>query len=131
MPALKAELENGGYEALLYHLLHEVDLADFNVRKVPQTEELRQQRDHSLPPLEAWWCELLETGTLWGADPEEPHRAVSNSYQREIEIENQVRLRRHNHPDPARHPARNLRSGKAARAPPQRTTSTITASAHI
>ena len=45
---------------------------DFNVRKVPQTEGLRQQRDHSLPPLEAWWCELLETGTLWGADPEEP-----------------------------------------------------------
>ena len=86
--ALKAELENGGYEALLYHLLHEVDLADFDVRKVPQTEELRQQRNHSLPPLEAWWCELLETGTLWGADPEEPHRAVSNSYQRQIEIEN-------------------------------------------
>ncbi len=117
--ALKAELENGGYEALLYHLLHEVDLADFDVRKVPQTEELRQQRNHSLPPLEAWWCELLETGTLWGADPEEPHRAVSNSYQRQIETKTQVRLRRHNHPDPARHPARNLRSGKAARAPPQ------------
>ena len=66
---LKAELEDGGYEALLYHLLYEVDLAGFNVRAVPQTEELRQQRDHSLPPLEAWWCELLETGTLWGADP--------------------------------------------------------------
>ena len=31
----------------------------------------------------------------------------------------QVRLRRHHLPDPARHPARNLRSGKAARAPPQ------------
>ena len=28
---------------------------------------LRQQRDHSLPPLEAWWCELLETGTLAGS----------------------------------------------------------------
>ena len=54
---------------------------------MPQTEGLRQQRDHSLPPLDAWWCELLETGTLWGADPEEPHRAVSNSYQRKIEIE--------------------------------------------
>ena len=52
---------------------------------MPQTEELRQQRNHSLPPLEAWWCELLETGTLWGADPREPHRAVSNSYQRQIE----------------------------------------------
>ena len=87
--ALKAELENGGYEALLYHLLHEVNLADFDVRKVPQTEELRQQRNHSLPPLDAWWCELLETGTLWGADPKEPHRAVSNSYQRQIETKTQ------------------------------------------
>ena len=64
---LQAELDNGGYEALLYHLLHEVDLTDFNVREVPQTEALRQQRDHSLPPLEAWWCELLETGTLMGS----------------------------------------------------------------
>ena len=60
---LQDELDNGGYEALLYYLLHEVDLTDFNVRKVPQTEGLRQQRDQSLPPLEAWWCELLESGT--------------------------------------------------------------------
>ena len=77
---LQEELDNGGYEALLYHLLHEVDLTGFNVRKVPQTEGLRQQRDQSLPPLDAWWCELLESGTLWGSDPAEPHRAVSNSY---------------------------------------------------
>ena len=56
---LQAELDNGGYEALLFHLLHEVDLTGFNVRKVPQTEGLRRQRDQSLPPMEAWWCELL------------------------------------------------------------------------
>ena len=84
---LQAELDNGGYEALLYHLLHEVDLRGFDVRKVPQTEALRQQRNHSLPPLDAWWCELLESGTLYGADRKEPHRAVSNRYQRQIEIE--------------------------------------------
>ena len=96
---LQAELDNGGYEALLYHLLHEVDLTGFNVRKVPQTEGLRQQRDHSLPPLDAWWCELLETGTLWGADPTEPHRAVSNSYPRGRD-RGQVPPRRHIPPDP-------------------------------
>ena len=83
---LQEELDGGGYEALLYHLLHEVDLTGFNVRKVPQTEGLRQQRDQSLPPLDAWWCELLETGTLRGSDPAEPHRAVSNSYTRVVEI---------------------------------------------
>jgi hypothetical protein len=81
---LQAELDNGGYEALLHYLLHEVNLEGFNVRKVPQTEALRQQRDQSLPPLESWWVELLEIGSLWGAHPIEPHRAVSNRYQREV-----------------------------------------------
>ncbi len=85
--AIQAQLDDGGYEALLYHLLHEVDLTGFNVRLVPQTEGLREQRNQSLAPLEAWWCELLETGTLAGADPSEPHRAVSNSYTRQIEID--------------------------------------------
>ena len=44
---LKIKLEDGGYEALLYHFLHEIDLKDFNVRKVPQTAGLREQRDQS------------------------------------------------------------------------------------
>jgi hypothetical protein len=89
--AIQAQLDDGGYQALLYHFLNEVDLTDFNVRLVPQTEGLLEQRNHSLPPLEAWWCELLETGTLLGADPDAPHRAVSNSYTRQIEIETKSR----------------------------------------
>jgi hypothetical protein len=84
--AIQSQLDNGGYEALLYHLLYEVDLTGFNVRLVPQTAGLREQRDQSLSPLETWWCELLESGTLVGADPELPESAVSNSYQRQIEI---------------------------------------------
>jgi hypothetical protein len=85
--AIKDQLDHGGYEALLYHLLNEVDLTSFNVRLVPNTAGLREQRDQSLPPLEAWWCELLETGTITGGDPAAPHRAVCNSYQRQIEID--------------------------------------------
>jgi hypothetical protein len=84
---LKTELENGGYEALLYHFLHEVDLKDFNVRKVPQTEGLKEQRDLSLEALDIWWVELLETGVLTGSDPVHPNQAVSNAYQREIKTE--------------------------------------------
>jgi hypothetical protein len=83
---IQAQLDDGGYEALLHHLLYEVDLAGFNVRLVPQTAGLREQRDQSLAPLESWWCELLETGTLAGADPDAPERAVSNAYQREVEV---------------------------------------------
>jgi hypothetical protein len=33
----------GGFEALLYHLLNEVDLKDFNVRNVPKTAGLAEQ----------------------------------------------------------------------------------------
>ena len=43
--SLRADLEAGGYEALLYYFLHEVDLTGFNVRDVPQAEGLREQRD--------------------------------------------------------------------------------------
>jgi hypothetical protein len=85
--SLQKELDNGGCEALLYHLLHEVDLTGFNVRAVPQTEALRLQRDQSLPALEAWWCELLEIGTLRGSDPANPNRAVSNAYGRIVEVD--------------------------------------------
>ena len=37
----------GGYEALLYHLLHEVDVRDFNVRAVPKTAALLEQAAYS------------------------------------------------------------------------------------
>lgn len=38
---------NGGFEALLYHLLHEIDLKDFNVRAVPKTAALAEQAAYS------------------------------------------------------------------------------------
>jgi hypothetical protein len=82
---IKADLEAGGYQALLWYFLHQVDLTDFNVRKVPQTGGLREQRNQSLEPLDVWWVELLETGVITGSDPLHPNMAVSGSYQREIE----------------------------------------------
>jgi hypothetical protein len=85
--AIQEQLDAGGYEALLYHLQFEVDLAGFNVRDVPKTAGLREQRNMSIEPLDSWWAELLETGTLMGSDPEHPERAVSNAYQREVKTE--------------------------------------------
>jgi hypothetical protein len=41
------QLHDGGYEALLYHLLCEVDIRDFNVRAVPKTAMLQEQASHS------------------------------------------------------------------------------------
>jgi hypothetical protein len=45
--AILKQLHDGGYEALLYHLLHEVDIRDFNVRAVPRTAALLEQAAHS------------------------------------------------------------------------------------
>lgn len=44
---IEAQLKDGGYEALLYHLKYEVDLRDFDVRKVPKTGALAQQAAYS------------------------------------------------------------------------------------
>src|SRR5690606_19745509 len=51
--ALEAELKSGGYERLMWELLAE-DLDKFNVRRVPHTEALAEQRLESLTPEEAW-----------------------------------------------------------------------------
>jgi Family of unknown function (DUF5906) len=45
---IQAQLcDDGGYEALLYHLLHEIDIRDFNVRAVPKTAALIEQAAYS------------------------------------------------------------------------------------
>ena len=45
--AITAQLNDGGFEALLYHLLHEIDVTDFNVRAVPKTAALAEQAAYS------------------------------------------------------------------------------------
>lgn len=44
---MTAQLNDGGYEALLYHLLFEIDIRDFNVRAVPKTAALAEQAAYS------------------------------------------------------------------------------------
>lgn len=61
--ALKEEMENGGSEALLHYLL-QYDIKEYDVRKVPQTEALREQRLLSLSPEEEWWYQKLLEGRL-------------------------------------------------------------------
>jgi DNA polymerase I-like protein with 3'-5' exonuclease and polymerase domains len=45
--AIAKQLHDGGYEALLYHLLYEVDLRDFEVLRVPKTAGLAEQAEYS------------------------------------------------------------------------------------
>lgn len=64
--AINDQLNAGGYEALLHHLLHEVNLSRFNVREAPHTSELREQMGESLRGAEAAWFECLYHGVIPG-----------------------------------------------------------------
>ena len=61
-PILK-QMQNGGKEAFLYHLLSH-DISQYNVWKIPQTEALQDQKDYTLRTEEAWWLDILEDGSL-------------------------------------------------------------------
>ena len=63
--AIWEQMEAGGYEAMLHELLHH-DLTGFNVRRVPVTEGLQEQRKLSLGTSpEAWWSDVLHRGYVW------------------------------------------------------------------
>ncbi|WP_284946730.1 primase-helicase family protein [Acidisoma cladoniae] len=59
-----AQMDAGGYAAMLQDLLA-YDLTHFNVRAVPATEGLQQQRKLSLPIPESWWKDCLERGYVF------------------------------------------------------------------
>jgi hypothetical protein len=71
-PAYK-QMANGGLEAWLFDLL-EYDLTDFDVRKVPHTGAMHEQKLHGLDTLESWWYQILYNGIMprcetWGEIP--------------------------------------------------------------
>jgi hypothetical protein len=56
------ELDNGGREALLADLLA-FDLSTVNLRQIPKTGALLEQKMRSLEPVESWWFERLQAGS--------------------------------------------------------------------
>ena len=60
---LKAEQDQGGLAAMLYDL-QTLDISDFNVRDIPQTAALLDQKILSLTGTEAWLYECLQTGSV-------------------------------------------------------------------
>lgn len=62
--AIWSEMEDGGYEALMHDLLAH-DLSGFNIRAVPQTEALQEQKKLSLPIPELWWMDCLQRGYVF------------------------------------------------------------------
>jgi Family of unknown function (DUF5906) len=66
--ALVHQLDNGGREALLHHLLKEVDVSKFDERKPLITDALSDQQAQSTRGIENLWFECLVRGTLPFAD---------------------------------------------------------------
>lgn len=58
-----AELEAGGYEAMLHDLLA-LRLGDWHPRQIVKTEALRLQKERSMGPLQEWYESLLQDGVL-------------------------------------------------------------------
>jgi hypothetical protein len=63
--AIADELENGGREALLDYLL-KFDPSKVDLRSVPKTKALLEQKLHSLDGEQAWWLSVLTDGELPG-----------------------------------------------------------------
>jgi hypothetical protein len=59
---MQAELDAGGRARLLHDLLS-FDLGKVNLRQIPRTAALLEQKMRSLDPLDAWWLSRLIEGT--------------------------------------------------------------------
>jgi hypothetical protein len=64
---LNSHMENGGLAAFLDFLL-KMDISNFNIRAVPSTKALDEQKLLSMPPLEAWLYSRLYEGQLQKLD---------------------------------------------------------------
>jgi hypothetical protein len=57
------EMKKGGREALLHHLIN-LDLTGINLREIPKTSALLDQKLASLTVEQAWWSDILQRGVL-------------------------------------------------------------------
>jgi hypothetical protein len=63
--AIEDEISNGGAGRLLRYLL-DYDLSEINLKQIPSTGALFEQKISSLSPEMSWWVDVLHEGTLPG-----------------------------------------------------------------
>jgi hypothetical protein len=76
-------MEDGGYGALLYHLLHEVDITRVNLRKIPHTVALIDQKIEGATTEQSWWLDVLREGVLpgdWEGTGSAPSKLLFDDY---------------------------------------------------
>jgi hypothetical protein len=61
--AIQSQMDNGGREALLYYLLH-FDTTSVNLRSIPKTDALLEQKISSMSAEQLWWFGILSNGRL-------------------------------------------------------------------
>lgn len=61
--ALTDQMNNGGNAALLYYLW-KLDISEYDLRKIPETDALEVQQALSLSPYQSWWEHKLRDGRL-------------------------------------------------------------------
>jgi len=78
--SINEELKNGGSAAMLHELLQR-DISCFNVRFVPDTVGLSDQKIRSLRGFAAWWYETLQEGKIAGvASNDSPFSVVQDHW---------------------------------------------------
>ena len=75
--AIAEELSQGGYARLLYELLN-FDLSNVDLRLIPRTEALLEQKIASLSAERGWWVDILKRGQLpdCECDPDAPSKCA-------------------------------------------------------
>src|SRR5262249_45892658 len=68
--AIDREMKNGGYEALLYELMN-FDLSTVDLRRIPKTTALLDQKMASFTVEQNWYHDVLQRGELLGQVDEE------------------------------------------------------------
>jgi phage/plasmid primase-like uncharacterized protein len=81
--AIEAEADNGGREALL-HYLQTFDLKSVNLRKIPLTAALLDQKILSMTAEQKWWFDMLSSGELPGGCLEVRHCPVPVLFEKYI-----------------------------------------------
>jgi hypothetical protein len=59
-----AQMETGGLGAMIWDLQHR-DISQFEIRDLPKTKALADQKKHSLDSLHRWWLAVLSRGFVW------------------------------------------------------------------
>lgn len=83
--ALRKEMDGAGPSNLLAYLL-DYDISDFQVRAVPNTDALGEQKVAGLRNVEAWWLEILQQGEIEGVQNRDDGVSESHWEKSPVEI---------------------------------------------